>query len=46
YGNTGGYTPVPDIDDIHVVEIANYAVTEYNKKSGVVAGVNYRFVLK
>ncbi|KAK8478710.1 hypothetical protein V6N13_096962 [Hibiscus sabdariffa] len=28
----GGWTPIKDINDPHVVEIAKFAVDEYNKK--------------
>ncbi|KAJ1427142.1 Cystatin domain [Sesbania bispinosa] len=30
----GGWSPIKDINDPHVKEIADYAVTEYNKRSG------------
>ncbi|KAK7411050.1 hypothetical protein VNO78_02403 [Psophocarpus tetragonolobus] len=30
----GGWSPIKDVNDPHVVEIANYAVTEYDKRSG------------
>jgi len=30
----GGYSPIVNINDPHVIEIANFAVTEYDKKSG------------
>jgi len=30
----GGYSPIGNINDPHVIEIANFAVTEYDKKSG------------
>ncbi|KAK9715070.1 hypothetical protein RND81_06G141200 [Saponaria officinalis] len=30
----GGYTPIKDLHSAQVQEIAKYAVTEYNKKSG------------
>ncbi|KAK7410980.1 hypothetical protein VNO78_02267 [Psophocarpus tetragonolobus] len=30
----GGWSPIKDVKDPHVVEIANYAVTEYDKRSG------------
>ncbi|PNX81005.1 cysteine proteinase inhibitor 1-like protein [Trifolium pratense] len=30
----GGYTPIKDIKDPHVAEIAQFAVTEYGKQSG------------
>ncbi|KAK7303382.1 hypothetical protein RJT34_14286 [Clitoria ternatea] len=30
----GGWSPIKDLKDPHVVEIANYAVSEYDKRSG------------
>ncbi|TKY72236.1 Cysteine proteinase inhibitor 5 [Spatholobus suberectus] len=30
----GGWTPIKDVKERHVVEIANYAVSEYDKRSG------------
>ncbi|KAF7840546.1 cysteine proteinase inhibitor 5-like [Senna tora] len=30
----GGWTPIKDIKEPHVTEIAEFAVTEYNKRSG------------
>ncbi|XP_074270288.1 cysteine proteinase inhibitor 1-like [Silene latifolia] len=30
----GGYSPIKNIHDAHVQEIAKYAVSEHNKKSG------------
>ncbi|KAK7379926.1 hypothetical protein VNO78_34202 [Psophocarpus tetragonolobus] len=30
----GGWSPIKDVKDPHVVDIANYAVTEYDKRSG------------
>lgn len=30
----GGYTPIKDLNDPHVKEIANFAVSEYDKQSG------------
>ncbi|KAI4296008.1 hypothetical protein L6164_035998 [Bauhinia variegata] len=30
----GGWTPIKDIKEPHVTEIANFAVTEHNKVSG------------
>ncbi|RDY02672.1 Cysteine proteinase inhibitor 5, partial [Mucuna pruriens] len=30
----GGWTPIKDIKDRHVAEIASYAVSEYDKRSG------------
>ncbi|KAJ1428679.1 Proteinase inhibitor I25, cystatin, conserved site [Sesbania bispinosa] len=30
----GGYVPIKDLNDPHVKEIANYAVAEYDKRSG------------
>jgi len=31
---TGGWSPIKNINDPHVTEIANYAVTEHDKQSG------------
>jgi len=31
---SGGWSPIKNIDDPHVKEIADYAVTEYAKQSG------------
>jgi cystatin-C len=31
----GGWEPIKDIDDPHVTEIANYAVTEHDKQTGL-----------
>ncbi|GAU27147.1 hypothetical protein TSUD_104560 [Trifolium subterraneum] len=31
----GGWTPIKNINDPHVTEIANYAVTEHDKKTGL-----------
>jgi cystatin-C len=28
----GGYTPIKDINDPHVIEIAKFAITEHNKR--------------
>jgi hypothetical protein len=28
----GGYSPIKDLNDPHVIEIANFAVTEYDKQ--------------
>ncbi|KAM5588879.1 cysteine proteinase inhibitor 1-like [Rosa sericea] len=33
-GLAGGWRPIKDINDPHVKEIAEFAVSEYNKKSG------------
>ena len=30
----GGWSPIKDVNDSHVAEIANYAVSEYDKRSG------------
>jgi len=30
----GGYSPIKDLNDPHVIEIANFAVTEYDKQKG------------
>ncbi|CAJ1941463.1 unnamed protein product [Sphenostylis stenocarpa] len=30
----GGWSPIKNINDPHVTEIADYAVTEYDKRSG------------
>jgi len=30
----GGWSPIDDINDPHVTEIANFAVTEYDRRSG------------
>ena len=30
---SGGYSPIDDINDPLITEIANFAVTEYNKRS-------------
>ncbi|XP_058727937.1 cysteine proteinase inhibitor 5-like [Vicia villosa] len=30
----GGYNTITNINDPHVIEIANFAVTQYNKQSG------------
>ncbi|KAG4990179.1 cysteine proteinase inhibitor 1-like [Glycine soja] len=30
----GGWSPIKDVNDSHVTEIANYAVSEYDKRSG------------
>lgn len=30
----GGWTPIKNITDPHVTEIANFSVTEYDKQSG------------
>ncbi|XP_058771917.1 cysteine proteinase inhibitor 5-like [Vicia villosa] len=31
----GGYNPITNINDPHVIEIAKFAVTQYDKQSGV-----------
>ena len=33
-GLVGGWTPIKDLKDPHVKEIADFAVKEYNKESG------------
>ncbi|KAL6207222.1 hypothetical protein ACLB2K_024466 [Fragaria x ananassa] len=33
-GLPGGWSPIKDINDPHVKEIAEFAVSEYNKESG------------
>ncbi|KAG5011310.1 hypothetical protein JHK87_019825 [Glycine soja] len=33
-GIPGGWNPIKNINDPHVTEIANFAVTEYDKQSG------------
>ncbi|KAL2595746.1 hypothetical protein GLYMA_11G064200v4 [Glycine max] len=30
----GGWSPIKDVNDSHVAEIANYAVSEYDKRYG------------
>ncbi|CAL5199589.1 unnamed protein product [Lathyrus oleraceus] len=40
----GGYTPIEDINDPHVIEIANFAVTQYDKQSG--AKLKFNKVIK
>ncbi|KAG5116186.1 hypothetical protein GLYMA_15G115300v4 [Glycine max] len=30
----GGWSPIKDVNDSHVAEIANYALSEYDKRSG------------
>ncbi|XP_054779054.1 cysteine proteinase inhibitor 1-like [Prosopis cineraria] len=30
----GGWTPIPNLEDQHVMEIANFAVAEYDKRNG------------
>lgn len=32
--SAGGWSPIKDINDPHVIVIANFAVTEYNKHTG------------
>ncbi|RDX87144.1 Cysteine proteinase inhibitor 5, partial [Mucuna pruriens] len=34
YDTLGSWTPIKNLDDPHVKEIADYAVTEYDKRSG------------
>ncbi|XP_050369795.1 cysteine proteinase inhibitor 1-like [Argentina anserina] len=33
-GLAGGWSPIKDTNDIHVKEIAEFAISEYNKQSG------------
>ncbi|KAJ7946382.1 Cysteine proteinase inhibitor [Quillaja saponaria] len=40
----GGWTPIEDLEDPHVVEIAKYAVTEYDKESN--ATLKFESVIK
>ncbi|XP_054778878.1 cysteine proteinase inhibitor 5 [Prosopis cineraria] len=40
----GGWTPIKDIEDPHVTEIAKFAVSEYDKRSG--AALKLEKVLK
>ncbi|XP_012090836.2 cysteine proteinase inhibitor 5 [Jatropha curcas] len=37
----GGWQPIKNLNDPHVVEIANYAVGEYNKRSTANLKLNY-----
>ncbi|MED6157106.1 hypothetical protein PIB30_020262 [Stylosanthes scabra] len=43
-GLVGGWTPIENLGDPHVLEIAKFAVTEYNKQSG--ASLNLEKVIK
>ncbi|CAK8564449.1 unnamed protein product [Lathyrus sativus] len=38
--SVGGYTPIEDINDPHVIEIANFAVNQYDKQSGAKLKLN------
>jgi cystatin-C len=40
----GGYTPIKDINDPYVIEIARFAVNEYNKREG--AKLEFNKVIK
>ncbi|MCI14808.1 cysteine proteinase inhibitor 1-like [Trifolium medium] len=40
----GGWNPIEDINDPEVIEIANYAVTEFNKQTG--ATLKFKKVIK
>ncbi|PNX67836.1 cysteine proteinase inhibitor 5-like protein [Trifolium pratense] len=40
----GGWSPIDNINDPHITEIANYAVTEYDKRSG--AKLKFEKVIK
>ncbi|KAI5414488.1 hypothetical protein KIW84_040110 [Lathyrus oleraceus] len=40
----GGYSPITNINDPHVIEIANFAVTQYDKRSG--AKLEFKKVIK
>ncbi|MCI44207.1 cysteine proteinase inhibitor 5-like, partial [Trifolium medium] len=40
----GGWGPIKDINDPEVIEIANYAVTEFNKQTG--ATLKFKKVIK
>ncbi|AES66646.1 putative Cystatin domain-containing protein [Medicago truncatula] len=31
----GGYSPIKNLNDHHLIEIANFAVTEYGKQQGI-----------
>ncbi|KEH29507.1 putative Cystatin domain-containing protein [Medicago truncatula] len=39
-----GYSPIGNINDPHVIEIANFAVTEFDKKSG--ATIKFEKIIK
>jgi len=43
-GIVGGFSPIDDINNPRVTEIANFAVTEYNKRSG--AELKFEKVIK
>ncbi|KAL9237035.1 hypothetical protein vseg_011625 [Gypsophila vaccaria] len=43
-GSVGGYTPIKDLNSAHVQEIAKYAITEYDQKSG--ASLEYVKIVK
>ncbi|MED6157103.1 hypothetical protein PIB30_020259 [Stylosanthes scabra] len=45
-GPKGGWKSIKDLSDPHVEAIAEFAVTEYNKRSGFVAPLKLRRIIK